>query len=172
MRPPIFVRPLSDEEQQALEAGLRSSDAFTLRRCQILRASVRGQKAQEIADTLGCDDQTVRNASAAFNTRGIDALTARSSRPVSKTPTFDANTAARLKELVQQSPRTFGKVTSRWTLQLLTDVCVEQGITPQRVSDETIRTALQRLGIRWKRAKKWITSPDPAYPAQKNDATL
>ena len=35
MKPPIFVRTLSKEEREALEAGLRSSDAFVLRRCQI-----------------------------------------------------------------------------------------------------------------------------------------
>jgi transposase len=162
---------MSDEEQQAVAAGLRASDAFTLRRCQILRASARGEKAQAIADRLGCDDQTVRNAIAAFNAHGTAALTARSSRPITKTPTFDAERAARLKAVLQQSPRSFGKATSRWTLPLLAQVCVEQGITPQRVSDETIRTTLQRLDIRWKRATKWITSPDPAYPAKKNDAT-
>ena len=32
MKRPIFVRPLSDAERETLEAGLRSSDAFTLRR--------------------------------------------------------------------------------------------------------------------------------------------
>jgi uncharacterized membrane protein len=32
MRPPIFVRTLSDDERQALEQGLRSKDAFVLRR--------------------------------------------------------------------------------------------------------------------------------------------
>jgi len=32
MRPPIFVRTLSEEERQALEQGLRSNDAFVLRR--------------------------------------------------------------------------------------------------------------------------------------------
>src|SRR4051794_23219154 len=45
MREPIFVRPLSDEERQTLKAGLRSSDAFLLRRCQILLASNQGQNA-------------------------------------------------------------------------------------------------------------------------------
>jgi hypothetical protein len=34
MKRPIFVRPLSDAERESLEAGLRSPDAFTLRRCQ------------------------------------------------------------------------------------------------------------------------------------------
>ena len=39
MRPPIFVRPLTDAERTALTMGLRSSDAFVLRRCQMLLAS-------------------------------------------------------------------------------------------------------------------------------------
>ena len=41
MKPPIFVRTLSKEERKVLEAGLRSSDAFVLRRCQILLAQLK-----------------------------------------------------------------------------------------------------------------------------------
>jgi DNA-binding NarL/FixJ family response regulator len=52
MKRPIFVRPLSDAECKTLEAGLRSPDAFTLRRCQILLASNRGQNAYQIAHEL------------------------------------------------------------------------------------------------------------------------
>ena len=37
----------------------------------------------------------------------------------------------------------------------------------QRVSDETIRQTLLRLGVKWKRAKHWITSPDPGYERKK-----
>jgi hypothetical protein len=32
MQAPLLVRPPSEEERQALAAGLRSADAFTLRR--------------------------------------------------------------------------------------------------------------------------------------------
>ena len=49
MRPPIFVRPLSEEERQALEKGLHSPDAFVLRRCQMVLASARGERAPRIA---------------------------------------------------------------------------------------------------------------------------
>jgi hypothetical protein len=58
MKRPIFVRPLSDAERKTLEAGLRSPDAFTLRRCQILLASDRGKNAYQIAHELGCNPQT------------------------------------------------------------------------------------------------------------------
>src|SRR5215208_2740400 len=79
MKPPIFVRDLSKKEREWLEAGLRSKDAFVMRRCQILLASARGNSPPKIAENLGCASQTVRNAIRAFDERGIDALTPGSS---------------------------------------------------------------------------------------------
>ena len=60
MKAPIYVRALSPEERAGLEAGLRSSDAFTLRRSQIQLASSRKQRPKVIAQNLGCATQTVR----------------------------------------------------------------------------------------------------------------
>ncbi len=168
---PIFVRPLTDTEREALMAGLRSADAFTLRRCQILLASARSERAAQIAHALGCDDQTVRNAIHAFNQRGLDALTEGSSRPHRIAAAFDEAAAERLRALLHQSPRLFGKPTSIWTLDLVADVCAAQGVTDERVADETIRATLRRMGVRWQRAKHWITSPDPAYVRKKSNAT-
>jgi hypothetical protein len=51
-----MVRPLTDAERHELERGLRSAEAFVLRRCQILLASARGERAPQIAQHLGCDD--------------------------------------------------------------------------------------------------------------------
>jgi hypothetical protein len=86
MQSPLLVRPVTDAERQALEAGLRSSQAFTLRRAQIVLASARGEHVPAIARTLGCDEQTVRNAIRAFTDRGTAALTPGSSRPTPSTP--------------------------------------------------------------------------------------
>src|SRR3954453_20956297 len=94
MHPPIFVREPSAAERARLEAALRASHAFTVRRAQILLASAEGRRPRVIARELRCAVQTVRSA-------------------------------------------------------------------------ETVRQALLRLGVGWKRAKRWLTSPDPAY-AQKN----
>ena len=69
MKIPISVGSFSDEEQEALQASLRSKDAFTLRRCQILLASSRGEHAPRIAQSLGCGQQTVRDAIHDFNER-------------------------------------------------------------------------------------------------------
>lgn len=167
MQAPRFVRPPTEEERQALVAGLRSADAFTLRRCQIVLASARGEHAPAIGRSLGCSDQTVRNALHAFDARGVASLTPGSSRPHTIHAAFDADTAERLRALLHRSPRDFGHPTSIWTLELAAEVAYAEGITVTRVSDETVRATLARLGIRWRRAKHWITSPDPAY-AQKN----
>lgn len=67
MKPRIFIRDLTKEEQQALVARLRSSDAFVLRQCQILLASARGETAPRIVQVLSCDEQTVRHAIHEFN---------------------------------------------------------------------------------------------------------
>jgi transposase len=167
MKPPIFVRELTQEERQHLQAGLRSPDAFVLRRCQILLASARGEHAPKIACSLGCSRQTVLDALHDFNQRGLDALVAGSSRPHTIHAAFDAAQAEKLRHLLHQSPRTFGKETSLWTLELAADVSFEQGLTKQRVTGETIRATLVRLGVKWLRAKQWITSPDPAYARKK-----
>jgi DNA-binding CsgD family transcriptional regulator len=67
MKAPLYVRTLSPAELAGIEVGLRSSDAFTLRRSQILLASNRKQRPKEIARNLGCATQTVRNAIHAFH---------------------------------------------------------------------------------------------------------
>lgn len=171
MRRPVFVRTLTDDERRHLEMGLRSSDAFVLRRCQIVLASARGQRAPAIATTVGCNDETVRDVIRAFNARGLDALERRSRRPHTTHPAFAPAQAEQLRGLLHQSPRAFGKPTSSWTLELAADVSFEQGLTADRVSDETIRATLERLGVTWQRAKRWITSPDPQYARKKTPVT-
>jgi|SRR5215210_76477 len=173
MRESIFVRTLSEDEREALEAGLRSKDAFVLRRCQILLASDRGENAYQIARSLGCNPQTVRNAIHRFNDGGLEeALGKRSSRPNTIHRAFDSEGAERLREILHRSPRDFGKPTSLWTLELAAQASFEEGLTMERVSGETIRATLARkLGVRWRRAKRWITSPDPEYERKKGGAT-
>lgn len=168
----MYVRPLTDAERSGLEAGLRSPDAFVLRRCQILLASARGERAPRIAQAVGCDDQTVREVIRCFETVGLaSCLTRQSNRPHHPKTKLDARAAEKLRALLHQSPRTFGKPTSVWTLELAAEVSVAQGISAERVSGETIRLALKRLDLSWQRAKHWITSPDPEYARKKAPAT-
>ena len=171
MRTPIVLRPFSEDEQRQIQAGLRSSDAFVMRRCQILRASARGERAPAIARQLGCDDQTVRNVIHEFNASGLAVLQEGSSRPHRLRTAFSQEGAERLKDLLHRSPRDFGQDRSTWTLELAAQVSFEQGIISHEVSDESVRRALKRLKTNWKRAKHWITSPDPQSLLKKTRAT-
>ena len=168
MKPPLFVRELSDAERQELQAGLRSRAAFTLRRAQILLASAQGQRPALIAARLGCAVGTVRNTIHAFQKQGAGCLGEKKRGPKDAQPILDEAKADPLKGILHQSPRRFGKARSTWTLDLLADVAFEQELTPRRLSHEAIRQAVKRLGSGWKRAKTWITSPDPAYARKKN----
>jgi len=170
MKAPLIVRTLTEAEREQLEAGLRSGNAFVMRRCQIKLASARRQRATTIEQNLGCDDETVRRVIKAFNAQGLKALEAKSRRPHRISAAFANEQAGRLKELLHKSPRQYGKNTSTWTLELVAEVSFAEGLTRERVSDETVRATLERLGIRWKRAKQWITSPDPEYQRKKSSA--
>jgi transposase len=128
-----------------------------------LLASGGGKRASQIAAELGCDTDTALNAINAFNRGGLSALARGSTMPHRIERGFDSAAAEQLRALLHHSPRNFGKATSLWTLELAAEVSFEQGLTPQRVSREAVRTAVQRLGVRGKWAKQWLTSPDPAY---------
>lgn len=172
MKAHIFVRPLCEEEQKLLTTGLRSSDAFVLRRSQILLASARGEAVPGIAKALSCDEQTVRHAIHGFNHQGRAALQAGSSRPHHLATVLRTDiTAEQFKTVLHRPPRDFGFQTSLWTLDLLVKQCVSLGWMARPVSIETMRQTLSRFGINWKRAKRWITSPDPFYEEKKPLAT-
>ena len=118
MPAPLYVRPLSTEEQAALDEALCSDIAFTLRRAQILRLSAQGKRSGEIAEALGCWPQTVRNAIHDFNDRSTASLQPKKSGPKDPERIFDEEKQAALLELAHQSPRTFSKNRSTWTLEL------------------------------------------------------
>jgi transposase len=167
MPSPLYVRPLTLEEQEALQAGLRSPDAFVVRRCQSLLKSAAGLTPRQIEAQLGWSDQSVRRFIRAFEEEGLACLQPKSCRPKSAKKVLDDPALAQVQEWLRQSPREFGLPTSRWTLGGIALVCAAKGLTATLVSDETIRDAIKRLGLNWKRVKRWIDSPDPAYARKK-----
>ena len=168
---PLYVRELTTAEIETLNQGLRSPSAFTVRRSQILLKSHEGQKAQAIAQALHCSDQTVRIAIRAFGEEGLACLAEKSHARYDQVPMIDEAGRERLQELVRLSPRTFGQDTRVWTRPLLAQQLHQEGYTAQEVSATSISNALGRVGISWRRAKKWIHSPDPHYDRRKKDET-
>jgi hypothetical protein len=159
------------DERRVLEAGLGSADAFVLRRCQLVLGSADHEPVPVLAKRVGRTERNVHAVLDAFEARGLACLQRRSSRPHTVHAAFPPERAEALKALLHQSPRAFDQPTSLWTLELAAAVSFAQGLTAARVTGETIRATLARLGVKWQRAKTWITSPDPEYARKKDGAT-
>ncbi|MBY0461285.1 MAG: hypothetical protein K2V38_28505 [Gemmataceae bacterium] len=170
-KPRLFVRPLTATERGALERGRKSTDGFTVRRSQILLASAGGMGPAAVGRMVGCTAQAVRNAVRAFEAAGLGCLAAKSHARKDPGRVWDRGRDDDLTALLHQSPRALGKPTGLWTLALVAEVCHAKGWTPRVLSAEAIRQALKRLGVGWKRAKHWITSPDPDYTRKKRRGT-
>lgn len=167
---PIYVRELSAEEREALRAGLKSQSVFTMRRSQILLHSAEKKSASEIAKEVHCSEQTVRNVLHAFAQESMSCLTEKSHARHDQKPAFDEAGVNRLKEIIRLSPRLFGHETSLWTRELLAETCYQEGLTTHQASKTTLTDTMKAAGIEWRRARKWVCSPDPAYESRKKDA--
>jgi hypothetical protein len=137
----------------------------------MLLASAEGQPTTVMAGTLRGTDQTLRHVMHAFHQRGLAVLQPLSSRPHTTSTIVDAGACESLQALLQQRPQTCGQPTSPWTLARAATVSFAHGLTPRLGSDDTIRLALRRLGVAWKRATHGMTSPDPASLRKKHGAT-
>lgn len=108
----LYVRELTTEEKQALEKGLRSNSAFTVRRCQMLLGNAKGLEAQQIAERLQCNDETVQAAIHSFEREGLACLHEKSHRPQSISFSFSQEALARLPDMVATTPRAHGQAYS------------------------------------------------------------
>ena len=165
---PLYAHPLTQDERRALRTGLKSSVGLTVRRSQMLLLSANDHlTVTAIGQRLGCTGQAVREAIHAFEQEGLACLRAKSKARHADQRALDETARSLLGELIRQSPRQYGYAQSHWTLELLAEVCAAQGWTHKRVHKDTISATLRAIGIRWTRAKGWLTSPDPAYKVKK-----
>jgi transposase len=169
---PLYARTLTDEERQVLRQSLKSNNGFTVRRAQMLLLSAdEGLKVDAIGERVGCQGQAVRQAIHAFHHEGLWCLQPKAKGNPTDRRVLDDAAREQLRDLIRRSPRDLGYATSLWTLDLLAQACFEQGITATQVTGETIRATLAALGIKWRRAKHRINSPDPHYTVKKSGAT-
>jgi len=168
----IYARTPTQEERQALVAGLKAMDGLTVRRSQIILMSADEHlKAGQISARIGQSDQQVRRVLHAFNQEGISCLTPGVSRRKDDQRAFNDEARERLREIVHQSPRHYGFESSLWTLKLLAQVSSQEGLTSQEVHFDTLSQTLREMGLSWKRVKHWINSPDEQYARKKSVAT-
>jgi transposase len=160
----LHARQPSPAERDQLEQLARSADAVTFRHARLVLLSVAGEKVPQIQAALGLSDRTVRDTIRRFNEYGPAALVRR--KAPGKPRRCDEATRAALLDLLHRPPSDFGIESALWTAPDLARVAVEQGLV-EAISSDTVRAEIRRAGKRWKRAKRWTTSPDPDYTRKK-----
>ncbi len=169
---PIFVRAMSEEEKQVLDKAKRATDACEMKRSQILLVSSQGLTTVAIEKQFGYSAEYARQMIHRFNSEGTSCLKRKSSAPKTQEAIVDVGKCEQIKQIMHKSPRLFGKASSIWTLTLVAEVLYEAGETPRQMGNETIRTAMKKNGVSWKRAKDWISSPDPHYELKKSSGIV
>ncbi len=164
----LYVRPLREEERQELRKRLKSALSFTMRRCQILLWSADGGlKIEEIAKRLQLSHEAVRQVIHSFHQTGISCIHPKSRARHDEQRAFNEAGRRALREALNHSPREFGYERSFWTLELLAAYSYRKGWTKQKVHLDTVSQTLHELGVKWRRSKTWISSPDEAYEVKK-----
>lgn len=118
MRPGLFVRSLTAQEQEQLRRLIQNNgDARIVRRAQIIRFSSRGKTADEIAEIWERSSSGIRRIISQFNSEGFASLAdkPRGGRPRKRTDRY----VELLKEAVGLNPRDLGYPFSCWTLERL-----------------------------------------------------
>lgn len=164
----LYVRSLTPEEQQQVEALARSSDTVTYRHARIILLSAQGQRVFQIQQALGLSDRTVRDTLRRFNEDGVASLPRR--RAPGNSRRCDAKAHAALLELLHRPPTDFGIEGGLWTAADLAQVAVSQGIVAA-ISPDTVRRQIRRGGQSWKRAKRWTSCPDPDYTEKNRESS-
>ncbi len=168
----LYARELTKEERKQLQRSLKSKSGFTVRRAQmILKSADAGLKVEEIALQLGCTGQTVREGIHAFHSEGIECLQEKKKGRKDDQRALNDEARQILREIIRHSPREYGHESSLWTLDLLAETSLKQGLVESRITGETLRATLSSMGINWRRAKKRITSPDRGYERKKSVET-
>jgi hypothetical protein len=171
MKLPIFVRPFSDAERETPQAALcpqpMPSPCAAARSCSLATGAKTPTRSLTSSAAIHKRHATPSTLS---NQKGLpEALQAGSKHQHTLERAFDSEQAEALRELVHQNPRKFGEHSSLRTLEMAALVSFEEGLTKKSGSRARPSGLLffARLGVRWERAKRWITSPDPEYATKK-----
>jgi transposase len=169
-----FARPAKDPaEERTLRklAAARHAPASWVQRARIVTGSWDGATVAELADRLGCRTKTVYKWLHRFNAAGVDGL---ADLPRPGIPRrLDEHDRGRIIALARSTPPGTlvqggeGLIApeeptapARWTLDTLTASARAEGI---QVARSQVRRILLAEGLRWRRTRSWITSPDPDF---------
>lgn len=161
----IYVRPLTHAEVDELQDMTRHEVGRVSQRAHLILLSAQHYPVPELARLFAWSRATVRFWIRRFEAAGPDGLrdAPRAGRPRKVTPTVEAMLSALLQQDPQRVDRRF--LATCWTTAMLVLLCTTR--LHLTVGRSTIRSALQRLGLRWRRPRLAMPrTPDPHKAAK------
>lgn len=138
-----------------------TTDAKWYRRLKVIDLSGQGFSVPDLSQMFDLAAGTIRRYIHAYNEAGLDGLRPRHGQ--GRPPALDW-TKAQWLDLLAQSPADLVQLETgaqNWTQALLRQYL--ETYHQIQVTQTTISKALRRAGIRWRRAKRRVHSPDPLY---------
>lgn len=135
----------------------RNREARPVRRAQVLLRLASGDGVSEVSETLTVARSTIYRWLDRFVTLGEAWLTTcHSGRPAyTVDETFDET----LLELIRQPPSDYDYLRSTWTSEMLAETL--SALLERPVHASTVRRALPKLGVRWRRARPTLCIRHP-----------
>lgn len=163
----VFME-VGHEGAEALKAFIKEAPSHRERtRAQAVWFSAQGRTVQEIRQLLSVTERAVRIWFAAYRRGGLEALRG---RPYPRRRTrLSPQQENQLVAVTRQAPRTVGVEGTTWNCRLLRD-WLDQTFHVQ-LSQEWVRCILRKHGLRFRRPKLTLTSPDPDYARKKGQLT-
>lgn len=162
---PIFVRKLSKIEKTELRKLLKSTNTRLYKRARVIWLSTtKHLKAPEIAKVADLHLNKVRKYIRRFNENGIAGLYQKLS--MGRPREIKDKQRNKIIRMLKAKPREFGLSWSNWNLRGLCQIAIKKRVV-KSISPEWMRRIIAEEGYSYKRSKRWITSPDPAYEVKK-----
>lgn len=150
------------EERRTLNEALQAAtETKWYRRLKIIDLSSQGRRVPELAQWFDLSEATIRNYIHDYNTGGVAGLMPAYGQGRPLTLNWSQ---AQWQDVLAQSPAELPLLETQahnWTQALL--VLYLNVYHQIEVSQPTLAKSLRRAGIRWRRAKLRVYSPDPLY---------
>ncbi len=158
----MLFAQVDTQARQAIQVAMQTAkDAKWYRRLKIIDLSGQGLKVSELAQVFDLTPTTVRGYIHAFNAAGLDGLRPGYGQGRPLTLTW---TAEQWLDVLSQAPchlELLDTAARNWTQRLLRQYLVLYHQIS--LSQPALSKSLQRVGLRWRRAKLRVHSPDPLY---------
>ena len=158
----MIYAQVNSHQQKRLQAEMkRAKHVKWYQRLKIIQLSGQGFNVNELSQMFDLHSGTIRRYIHAYNSAGVDGLRAGygQGRPL----VLDW-TKSQWLDLLAQSPADLERLETgaqNWTQALLREYLATYH--QLEATQTTISKALRRVGIRWRRAKLRVHSPDPLY---------